>query len=323
MRNTIMSIYNDSSFDEYESLLIDLSDAIRLQDNHRADEIRRRMEGPERKLTNDMMERLDGLAADLYMLSDSELFERADPYEAVPGHIVVELRSAWESEDWTSVLTILRKRMPFLSAEHRAYLRAVAYDKLGQPGSAFRFMDYASHINPADQTYQYFALAYLNQSGNAESAAFRAGQQLDDPKSAPTVIIGAAATLVQTSRNLPRSDFVSRASRVIPFVTDILNNEASLSGTPREVIALAYVTLGFCLAGLGDFDKAGAAYKVALEVDPGNGPAQVALGTLVEDQEYTNSVNLEYMVPTTATNANLLNVKFELEKANQIWAEAV
>ena len=144
---------DDPHFAEYENLLIELSQAMRSNNVELANAVRQRMEGPEGQLSEAEMDRLDGLAADLYMLSNKELFERTDPAEAIPARLGAELRQAWEREEWEDVLVLLRKKMPFLSNEHRAYLRAVAYEHLGQLRSAFLFMDYASQLNRDDTIY--------------------------------------------------------------------------------------------------------------------------------------------------------------------------
>lgn len=321
----MMTNYNDNLyFDQYERLLIDLSDAIWAQDKDRANEVRRLMEGPERELTDEMMERLDGLAADLYMLSGKELFERTDPAEAVPARLGVELRQVWDNKDWERVLVTLRKRMPFLSEEHRAYLRAVAYEGLGQVRSAFRFMDYASQLNPADPVYRFYVLDYLVKLGESDEAVGRARQYITDTESAPAVLIEAAVTLVQTSRGQPNTVFQSRAAEAIPVLTQVLNNAVGLDGTPREVIALAYVTMGFCLQGLGDMDTADVAYRLALKVDPSNDVAQNGLRAVLEDRAHVKSLSFrDTTVPTAASDIKMSNTSFTMVKANQIWALAI
>jgi len=314
---------NNNYFSEYEKLLIELSDAMRVADAEKANLIRRQMEGPERHLTDSMMERLDGLAADLYMLSGKELPERTDPAEAVPAKLGIVLRQAWEREEWDDVLLLLRKKMPFLSDEHRAYLRAVAYEHLGQLRSASVFMDYASHLNQNDMIYRYFGLDYLRQSGQTDKAVARARQYIADPTSAPVLLIEAAVTLVQTSRELPMSEFRSRASESIPALIRSLNNGSGLEGTPREVIALAYVTLGFCLQHLGDTVQADLSYHLALKVDPRNDAAQLGLRAVLEERPQSNTqTSINVAVPIAASDADMSNVRFETVKARQIWLEA-
>lgn len=318
-----MNDFTNTYFAEYEELLIELSQAMSEADTERANVVRRRMEGPERQLSEAEMDRLDGLAADLYMLSNKELFERTDPAEAIPTRLGAELRQAWEREEWEDVLVLLRKRMPFLSNEHRAYLRAVAYEHLGQLHSAFLFMDYASQLNQDDTIYRYFGLDYLKLLGRIEEALLRARDYIADPASSPVVLIEAAVTLVQTARELPTVEFLERASEAIPVLIKALDDKSGLEGTPREVIALAYVTLGFCLQNLGDTAQSNIAYQLALKVDPHNGAAEIGLRTVLEKQSQPTPRALSNItVPVAASNVKMSNTRFETVKARQIWSEA-
>lgn len=318
-----MNYTTNTYFAEYEELLIELSQAMREADTERANVVRRRMEGPERHLSESEMERLDGLAADLYMLSGKELFERTDPADAIPARLGAELRQAWERAEWEGVLVLLRKRMPFLSDEHRAYLRAVAYEHLGQLHSALLFMDYASQLNREDTTYRYFGLDYLKLLGHTNEALLRARNYIADPTSAPMLLIEAAVTLVQTSKDLPTVEFLNRAEEAIPVLAKALNNGAGLEGAPREVIALAYATMGFCLQYLGDSLQSKIAYELALKVDPSNDGALIGLRAILEAQSQLRRRTLPAVtVPTAASNVNMSNTLFETVKAAQIWAEA-
>lgn len=310
-------------FAQYEELLIELSLAMRGEDDARANSIRCRMEGPERHLSDSMMERLDGLAADLYMLSGRELFERTDQAEAISTKLGASLRQHWEREEWENVLLLLRKKMPFLSDEHRAYLRAVAYEHLGQLRSASLFMDYAIQLNQEDTTYRCFGLDYLSQMGWLNEAVARAPQYIADSNSSPVLLIQAAVTLVKTSRNLSMADFRTRASEAIPVLTSALNNGSGLGGAPREVIALAYVTLGFCLQHLGDRIQADVAYRLALKVDPRNDAAQNGLRAVIEERSESNPpVSSGIIVPVAASVVEMSNTHFETVKARQIWSSA-
>ena len=310
-------------FTEYEKLLIELSHAMRVIDTERANTIRRQMEGPERQLTDLMIERLDGLAADLYMLSGKELFERTDQADAVPTRLGAELRQAWEREEWQNVLTLLRKKLPFLSEEHRAYLRAVAYEHLGQINSASLFMDYAIQLNQKDETYRYFGLVYLSQMGEIDKAVIRARQYIADQDSPLVLLIEAAITLVQTSRNLSMIEFRNRATEAIPVLIAALNNVDGLAGTPREVIASAYITLGFCLQYMGDIIEAKVAYNLALKVDPRNDAAQNGLLAIIEQLSRSHPhFSFGVAVPTAASHAEMSVTQFQTVKARSIWSPA-
>jgi hypothetical protein len=135
---------------EYERLLRELHRLIAegRGDTEEADLIRDDMDVPERKLSREEQDRLDGLSADLYMLQEDEVFEPVDPDERTTQRLGVELKSAWDRGDWETVLKLLRKGPAFLSQDRIAYMRAKAYEELGHLETSRLFREYAARINP-------------------------------------------------------------------------------------------------------------------------------------------------------------------------------
>src|SRR5437764_923770 len=76
-----------------------------------------------RQLGASEVARLDGLSADLYMLTDEEVFTKADPAERIRERLGPRLRAAWERHDWDGVLALLRTGPDFLDRAQVAYLR--------------------------------------------------------------------------------------------------------------------------------------------------------------------------------------------------------
>jgi len=304
---------------QYETLLIQLARATGAGDQQRASEIRRAMELPERDLDDAMLDRFDGLSADLYMLEDKEYFERIDPAQASPGHLGKELRRAWENQEWTMALTLLRQRAPFISQEQRAYLRAIAYENLGQLRSAFAFMDYAARQNPADVVYRYFCLDYLMALGEDGEAVERAQVYAADRATPPTLLIEAAVVLIQTARQADETTSERQIKSALSSLMRALGSKTDLDSAPREVIALGYVSLGFCLELFGNAEQAAIAYQLALVVDPRNDAAQEALRSRLASRN--PSTHSDAVVPKDASEAVPTNTSFRTLKAQQIWLE--
>ena len=317
----ITTTVNSQASKQYEALLIQLAQAMKAGDKERANVIRREMELPERGLDGSMLDLLDGLSADLYMLDEKEYFERIAPEQAIPQRLVSGLKRAWDNQDWEEVLKLIRKDVPFISHEHRAYLRAVAYEKLGLVRSALSFMDYAALQNPEDVVYPYFGLEYLVKLGENEEAVRRANFYVTDKTTPPVLLIGAAVALIQTAKHLNRADQNKRLMVAMPALVRALSSKEGLETSASEVIGLGYVSLGFCLEALGDTTKADLAYQFALVVDPNNGPAQEALQKHVNATAPPRST-VPTTVPDEASKARPENTSFQTSKARQIWLAA-
>lgn len=308
---------NDLASTQYEMLLIQLAQAMKAGNREWANFCRREMELPERDLDETMLDRFDGLSADLYMLEDKEYFERIDPTLATPNHLGRDLKTAWENEDWEQVLTLLRKDAPFISQEQRAYLRAIAYKNLGQLRSAFVFMDHAARQNPTDVVYRYLCLDYLVRLGENQEALRRAKTYIADETTPPALLIKSASVLVQTARHAKETTAKEQALAAIPALVRALSSKADLDFSPSEVIALGYVSLGLSLELVGDTEKANSAYQLALVVEPENGVAQEALRERLSSQKKSTPFNIT--IPSGASEAVPSNTSFQTLRAQQIW----
>ena len=302
---------------QYEALLIQLAQAMRAGDQQQSNQVRRAMELPERELDDTMMDRFDGLSADLYMLEGKEYFEYIDPTQAIPDRLGKELREAWDSEKWERVLVLLRKSGAFLSQEQRAYLRAIAYENLGQLRSAFVFMDYAAHQNPADVVYSYNCLDYLLRLGEDAEAINRAYAYVADQTTPPALLIKASAILIQMALRMAVTTGANPIYSALVALVRALASKTGLDGFPDEVIALGYVSLGFCLELLGDTEQGSIAYRLALVVDPRNDAAQEALRKHLASRK--TSTRSGITVPRDASTAVATNTSFQTIKAQQIW----
>ena len=114
-------------------------------DTEEADAVRDKMDTPWLRLNGEERECLNGLSADLYMLSNEEVFEPLDRSKA---QLASELESALCCERWTEALALLRKNADVVTTEQRAIVRARAYEALGHHDTALLFLTYAVSLIP-------------------------------------------------------------------------------------------------------------------------------------------------------------------------------
>ena len=69
--------------------------------------------------------RLWGLSADLFSLTDSEKRSDADEEPLSEAELALRLAQAFHSEDWDTLLTMLRRGPRFIPADQVAFIRAV------------------------------------------------------------------------------------------------------------------------------------------------------------------------------------------------------
>lgn len=266
-------------FERYKELLLELHDLIAEGRGNTpgANKVRQAMEGPERDLTEDEIELLDGLSADLYMLRGKEIFEPLAPDESI-ADIAMKFSSARREHNWSDVLALLRKDVPEITEALRAYLRAVAYDKLGEVDVALSFMLYAVAQNPTHVPSRYYVLDYFIQLGDFASALEYARKYVTEANAPPPLLIMQAYAMVKATEVIsnPRA-----AQKYFINALDVLKRALSdakgAEGTPRHTIVLGYLTMGYAFENVGDPVQAERAYKLALQVDPKNEDATEAL----------------------------------------------
>lgn len=122
-------------------------------DSAEADVLRDRMETPEARLSRAEMVRLNGLSADLYMLQDDEIYERAEESQRTRETLGAALQAAWERREWERALELLRKGPLFLTRAQAAYLRFRVYASLGHLDTARLFLEYATRLDPDNVGY--------------------------------------------------------------------------------------------------------------------------------------------------------------------------
>jgi hypothetical protein len=133
----------------YEQCLVRLQEltAAGLDESAAAATVRDTMDGHWLALDGDERRRLSGLSADLYMLSDDEVFERAELADRGADTLGLSLLAARAGGDWETLLALLRKGPTFLSKREIASFREEAYDELGHPEVARLFARHAAKLS--------------------------------------------------------------------------------------------------------------------------------------------------------------------------------
>lgn len=275
----------------YESQLIDLHRlaAEGKGDSDGADSLRDAMEFPERELSDEELSRLNGLSADLYMLSGREQYEPSDSETVTPDQLRARIQAAWQSEEWDTVLRLFRRGEAGFSQDQIAYLRARAYEKLHHLHPASLFMRQASILNPSSVAYQSMSLELLLRLGQHQEAFTVAEQTLNDPNAPLFLRILAAEILVNVAQE--RDLEVARPihEQVVRELREILRSPAFLE-LPTAGQVLGFLDLAASLEKLGQFAEAIAAMTEALTVQPNNDRVLVARGLLRAREDPTEAV---------------------------------
>lgn len=308
---------NDVSL-QYEGLLLRLYNAVQAGRKTEAQDLRRSMEDPESWLDDDHIDFFNGLAADLYSYHGKEVLQQLG--RDTPNTLTHwgSLRKAWEEARWLDVLELLRYANPTLKEENRAYLRSGAYERLGFTDSALNFMLLANRLDKDDPEYQYFLLDLELKAGHDDDVANRARLYLQRESTSPIVLVQAAVVLVQTSRQLSPEEQQTRMSESITVLLTAIERLGKTTNVPQEIIALAYVTLGFSFRFLGDYEKAATAYSLAMSVDPDN---QDIVASLSAVQQQQTSTRLNYTIPDV-NFMGAVNTSYRTSAVEKIWALA-
>jgi tetratricopeptide (TPR) repeat protein len=271
------------SYVEYERLLMALHRLIAegKGDTDEADAVREQMEWPERNLSRDEMDRLNGLSADLYMLQGNEIFESLPQEERTRETLGIALKEAKDRRDWQKVLDLLRKGPVFLTSDQIAFIRTQAYKELGHLETALAFIEYAASLEPENALYDWKATEFLLDLGRYREARARTDEQLKNKELAPELLIQSASSMVAAAKHASREEASALYNQAIKLLRHVLPEALLVSGESASIVAFGYTLLGHCYEIRGQFDDALDAYNDALTVDPEYQLALVARGLLL------------------------------------------
>ena len=267
------------NFTRYESLLLRLNDLMARGDDEgdEGEKIREEMEHLFWRLSGPERARLGGLSADLYMLQDDEIFER---FDGTQEELQAALQDSWQNKEWERLLALLRKGPEFLPQEAIAYLRFIAYKRLGHPDSALLFLRHAAQLDPQRASYKEMLLNQLTQMGRFDEAVALSDPLIEDATTPRHVLINAANVLSHRTEKMSEEEARSIHARVVDILERALDGvQVSLHLTPT-LIAGAYGILGYSHEALGHLVDARSAYDEALSLKPDYGEAWAARGLL-------------------------------------------
>jgi hypothetical protein len=148
MTMTTPRFMDNPQYAEYVRLLKALHRRIAEdKDDDEADALRDEMDAPWYSLSEEEIERVDGLAADLYTLEEAPAAPPQSDNGAV-GSLRADLRRAWEARDWEGGLDLLRRHPGLLPPYEAAFLRGWCWNELGDPATADLFFHRAAELAP-------------------------------------------------------------------------------------------------------------------------------------------------------------------------------
>jgi tetratricopeptide (TPR) repeat protein len=250
-------------FVRYEQLLLQLHDLIAAGEGNSdaADLIRDEMEGPERHLSRAEMDLLDGLSADLYMLSGQEIFEPLELGQTQQS-LQAALRRVWQIQDMEALLRLLRKGPSNLTAEEMASLRSYAYEQIGVLESAVRFKRMAVPLAPSPARtieHQVTLLPLLYELGHIDEAEALCQKLANDSSASADVRYVAVNYWYRVFSYREYGLESNVANIIVPLVVNI----APRVSDPLRVTVYAF--LGDRFAQIGNRESARIWYEKALK----------------------------------------------------------
>jgi tetratricopeptide (TPR) repeat protein len=248
-----------------------------------ADRVRDLMDEHWYAMSPDEIRRVEGLSADLYTLVDPP----SPPREVAQSEIDESNQlsaSAVKKEDWDRVLELLRER-PHPHPPHKvAYIRALAWYKLGDLETSLLFLGRAVSLCPDNFEYLDFLISVLLQNGRVTDALFNADKVLNAGEFVhPDVLCRIANELFGSIHTVgDEAEAKTVAEKVVCLTRKAIQNEMKLLEPERSEASAtgAQANLGICYRLLGRDDLALEAFNAVLERDPDNDASLVGRGLL-------------------------------------------
>jgi len=170
---------NNPQYAEYVRLLKALHRRIAEdKDDDEADALRDEMDAPWYSLSEEEIERVDGLSADLYTLEEEPA--ASGPSGNSTGESVrADFKRAWAAHEWEALLELLRAHPGFLLPQEAAFLRGWSWNQLGDPDTAALFFQRAAELDPHNAKYAVAVMEARIRSGHIDEALRYANTILD------------------------------------------------------------------------------------------------------------------------------------------------
>ncbi|MFL5351623.1 hypothetical protein [Archangium sp.] len=237
-------------------------------ESERADAVRDAMEAIRNELDAAESLRIEELSADLYMLTDEEIFQDISPEERAT--LPKRLQRAFDAGRFEEVLTLLRYGADFLPREAIAYLRGGCWFRLHDYEPAVWFFQYAHELAPRDPGTAVMVLDALWRAGRQADVMERARGIVENPSAHPQELLAAAHILFCWAEQQEEAAAMPFYGMVVQAIERALEKEASLPPAER-IPAMTFtgrVGRALALERLGRESEARRAHQVNLQEYP-------------------------------------------------------
>ena len=231
-----------------------------------ADAVRDSLDRPWRALTDVERDRVQGLSADLFAVSEST---PGQPLE-MNRQAQQKLAEAFEANqrgEWDRALALLRRWSKYIAPDVLSYLRAGIWSDSGSPDVAAVFYQHAATLDSDNSNY---AAIHLHTLALADPLRARemAGQIIRQPtQHSPVLVIHAADVMFGATQEMGELEAKSVFRALIPALTSALPSVAPEENPSLHAMGLA--TLALCHETQGDTAAALDYYTRGLRLDPG------------------------------------------------------
>jgi len=219
-------------------------------DSGEADAIRDEMDDTYLALSQDERDRLGGLSADLYMLTDEEIFE--DSVISDPMRRKIYFEKLVNAGNWVDLLKILRQETPWVDYATRAWMRGNIYERLGHLQTSILFYKKAIQLNNKEWLFDLSLLGAYDKMQLASDAMELANRIVTECKSPDAVFY--CAWIIH--KNAPRDQIVNLMANLIPQLENILLHTADNGLYNMSQIRIAHQSLSVCHLDTGDYRRA-------------------------------------------------------------------
>ncbi|MCA9163114.1 MAG: hypothetical protein KDA62_09050 [Planctomycetales bacterium] len=286
-----------NSFSRYARLLLRLHDAISegRGDSDDADAIRDEMDRAWNMLDAESVGLVNGLSADLYALNGSgDSAQVALPNAHVAQFDRALFDEAWQREDWSEALRIIRANVTSLAADEVASIRAAFWLYLGEPMVALTFFRYLERLRsermkgqePLTVDEEGLLLNCLNQLADhdeLQQQALRRADRLAARTDDPIALYVAAETWFQYATNVFAIREEAAHRRAIELGQRCVS---ACQAAEKTEFAWAQATIELHIAlsheALGELEFAQAACNRALAIAPTDSDALQFYGYLMK-----------------------------------------
>jgi tetratricopeptide (TPR) repeat protein len=295
--------FGNQHFLRYARLLRKLHQLIRdgADETDEGEALRNQMDEPAEYLTQDEVDCLNSISADFYTLAGTPAQAQANPPPALRDEMT-EMLYARDSGDYIKALELIRKNEAFLDPAVAVYYRGRVWSVAAENTIALDFLQRSKELSPQNEGYVSMwldSLQFVN-SGQALETAERFLQELTDHS--PPLILKAAEVVFSSRRQLPETEAVEVAKRLIPVFEDIIVRLEELGETASSLSLLAPAIgfLGICNMDVGNVDTARRWFDKGIHLFPNNLALLITRGIQLygtdpeqSQQDFNRAIRLE------------------------------